>query len=171
MTLRKIRAEDGRGMVTAELAVTTLAAFAVLTMMCWGIYLVVTQLRCVDAAAAIARQAARADTTAVGKAKAAAPSGATISIDKRPSLVTVIVRVKLDRWVAGCLPCLSRLARRWFRSPQQLTDHEHAENRGLRVGKRIGFDGRDSGRRRGARQCRLGDRRIRRRLSPGSCRG
>ena len=104
MTLRKIRAEDGRGMVTAELAVTTLAAFAVLTMMCWGIYLVVTQLRCVDAAAAIARQAARADTTAVGKAKAAAPSGATISIDKGPSLVTVIVRVKarpLGRW----LPC------------------------------------------------------------------
>ena len=43
-------------MVTAELAVTTLAAFALLTTMCWGIYLVVTQLRCIDAAA-IARQA------------------------------------------------------------------------------------------------------------------
>ncbi len=102
MTLREIRARDGRGMVTAELAVTTLAAFAVLTMMCWGIYLVVTQLRCVDTAAAVARQAARGDTTAVGKAKAAAPSGATISIDKRPSLVTVIVRVRarpLGRWL------------------------------------------------------------------------
>jgi hypothetical protein len=89
-------------MVTAELAVTTLAAFAVLTMMCWGIYLVVTQLRCVDAAAAVARQAAREDTTAVGKAKAAAPSDATISIDKRQSLVTVIVRVRarpLGRWL------------------------------------------------------------------------
>ena len=47
-----IRAQDARGMVTAELAVTTLAAFALLTTMCWGIYLVVTQLRCVDAAAA-----------------------------------------------------------------------------------------------------------------------
>ncbi|HEX3199164.1 MAG TPA: TadE family type IV pilus minor pilin [Propionibacteriaceae bacterium] len=102
MTLRKIRAQDARGMVTAELAVTTLAAFAVLTMMCWGIYLVVTQLRCIDAAAAVARQAARGDTTAVGKAKAAAPTGATISIDKRPSLVTVIVRVRarpLGRWL------------------------------------------------------------------------
>lgn len=102
MTLREIRARDGRGMVTAELAVTTLAAFAVLTMMCWGIYLVVTQLRCVDIAAAVARQAARGDTTAVGKAKAAAPSGATISIDKRPSLVIVIVRVRarpLGRWL------------------------------------------------------------------------
>ena len=102
MTLREIRARDGRGMVTAELAVTTLAAFAVLTMMCWGIYLVVTQLRCVDTAAAVARQAARGDTIAVGKAKAAAPSGATISIDKRPTLVIVIVRVRarpLGRWL------------------------------------------------------------------------
>jgi hypothetical protein len=102
VTLRKTRARDGRGMVAAEPAVTTLAALALLTMMCWGIYLVVIQLRCVDAAAAVARQSARGDTTAVGKAKAAAPSGASISIDKRPSLVTVTVRVKarpLGRWL------------------------------------------------------------------------
>jgi hypothetical protein len=93
-----------RGMVTAELAVTTLAAFAVLTMMCWGIYLVVTQLRCVDAAAAIARQAARSDEAEVSKARASAPSGATIGIDKRPSLVTVVVRVRarpLGRWLVA----------------------------------------------------------------------
>src|SRR6188472_3831045 len=93
-----------RGMVTAEPAVTPLAAFAVLTMMCWGIYLVVTQLRCVDAAAAVARQAARADAAAVAKARAGAPTGATIMIDKRPNLVTVTVRVKarpLGRWMAG----------------------------------------------------------------------
>ena len=93
-----------RGMVTAELAVTTLAAFAVLTMMCWGIYLVVTQLRCVDAAAAVARQAARADAAAVAKAKAGAPTGATIMIDKRPNLVTVTVQVRarpLGRWMAA----------------------------------------------------------------------
>jgi hypothetical protein len=93
-----------RGMVTAELAVTTLAAFAVLTMMCWGIYLVVTQLRCVDAAAAVARQAARADAAAVAKARTGAPTGATIMIEKRPNLVTVTVRVRarpLGRWMAG----------------------------------------------------------------------
>jgi hypothetical protein len=99
-----IKARDGRGMVTAELAVTTLAAFAVLTMMCWGIYVVVTQLRCVDAAAAVARQAARGDDSAVAKAKAAAPSGATITVDRRPKLVTVTVRVKahpLGRWLAS----------------------------------------------------------------------
>jgi hypothetical protein len=104
VTLRMIKARDARGMVTAELAVTTLAAFAVLIMMCWGIYLVVTQLRCIDAAAAIARQAARGDTVAIGKAKAAGPSGATIVIDERPSLVTVTVRVKarpLGRWLVA----------------------------------------------------------------------
>jgi hypothetical protein len=102
VTLRQLGSQDGRGMVTAELAVTTLAAFAVLTMMCWGIYLVVTQLRCVDAAAAIARQAARSDETAVSKAKASAPPGASVAIDKRPSLVTVVVRVTarpLGRWM------------------------------------------------------------------------
>ena len=99
----KERGSKERGIVTAELAVTTLAAFAVLTMMCWGIYLVVTQLRCVDAAAAVARQAARADAAAVAKAKAGAPTGATIMIDKRPNLVTVTVRVRarpLGRWMA-----------------------------------------------------------------------
>jgi len=99
-----IKAQDARGMVTAELAVTTLAAFALLTTMCWGIYLVVTQLRCVDAAAAIARQAARGDTSAVAKAKAAAPSEATIAIDRRPSQVVVIVRVRarpLGRWLVA----------------------------------------------------------------------
>jgi hypothetical protein len=92
------------GMVTAELAVTTMAAFAVLTMMCWGIYLVVTQLRCVDAAAAVARQGARADDAAVAQAKAGAPTGATIMIEKRPNLVTVTVRVRarpLGRWMAA----------------------------------------------------------------------
>jgi hypothetical protein len=105
-----IRAQDARGMVTAELAVTTLAAFALLTTMCWGIYLVVTQLRCVDAAAAIARQAARGDTVAVDKAKAVAPPGATIGIDKRPNLVIVSVRVKA-RPLAGWLVAVPLEAR------------------------------------------------------------
>ena len=91
-------------MVTAELAVATMTAFAVLTMMCWGISVVVTQLRCVDAAAAVARQAARGDDVAVTKARAGAPSGATVMIDKRPNLVTVTVKVKaqpLGRWLAA----------------------------------------------------------------------
>ena len=39
-------------MVTAELAVATLAALALLGMMVWGIFLVVVELRCVDTASA-----------------------------------------------------------------------------------------------------------------------
>jgi hypothetical protein len=102
--VRMVKARDGRGMVTAELAVTTLAACAVLTMMCWGIHLVVSQVRCVDVAAAVARQAARGDAAAVAKAKAAAPPNAAIVIDNGPSLVTVTVRVKarpLGRWLVA----------------------------------------------------------------------
>ena len=66
-------------MVTAELAVTTLAAFALLVAMCWGIYLIVTQVRCGDTAAAVARQAARDDRAATAKARAAAPPGAVVT--------------------------------------------------------------------------------------------
>ena len=57
-----IRAQDARGMVTAELAVTTLAAFALLTTM-WGDVSGRHANPLFDAAAAIARQAARGDTT------------------------------------------------------------------------------------------------------------
>ena len=99
-----IRAQAAGGLVPADGAATTLAAFALLTTMCWGIYLAVTQLRCIDAAAAIARQASRGDTIAIAKAKAAAPSGATIAIDERPSLLTVTVRVSarpLGRWLVA----------------------------------------------------------------------
>ncbi len=84
---------DRRGMVTAELAVTILAALALLTMLCWGIYLIVMQLRCEDTAAAVARQAARGDAAAVRKVKAAAPAGATVIVERRRELVTVTVRL------------------------------------------------------------------------------
>ena len=56
---------SGRGMVTAELSVSILTALALLTMMCWAIYLVVLQLRCIDTASEVARQAARGDRAAV----------------------------------------------------------------------------------------------------------
>lgn len=92
-TLRRPARADGRGMVTAELAVATLAAFALLIMMCSGVYLVITQVRCGDAAAAVARQVARGDTSAVAKARASAPEGATVRIQRTPNLVTVTVAV------------------------------------------------------------------------------
>ena len=93
MSARRTRPCDGRGMVTAELAVTTLSAFALLVMLCWGISLVILQLRCVDTAAAVARQAARGDKAGVAHAWSKAPAGAKISMQHRPSVITVTVRV------------------------------------------------------------------------------
>jgi hypothetical protein len=81
-------------MVTAELAVATLAALALLTMMCWGVYLVVVQLRCTDTAAAMARQLARGDKAAAVRAQAAAPRGARVVVERQPRLVVVTVRVR-----------------------------------------------------------------------------
>ena len=80
-------------MVTAELAVTTLSAFTLLVMMCWGISLVILQLRCIDTAAAVARQAARGDEAAVAHARSQAPAGAKVTVQTGRSLVTVTVRV------------------------------------------------------------------------------
>ena len=93
MSTRQRRARNGRGMVTAELAVTTLTAFTLLVMMCWAISLVVVQLRCVDTAAAVARQTARGDEAGVTHATGNAPRGAKVTVLRRPGLVTVTVRV------------------------------------------------------------------------------
>jgi hypothetical protein len=93
MSTRQRRARNGRGMVTAELAVTTLTAFTLLVMMCWAISLVVVQLRCVDTAAAVARQTARGDEAGVARATGNAPRGAKVTVQRRPGLVTVTVRV------------------------------------------------------------------------------
>jgi hypothetical protein len=97
-------------MVTAELAVATLAALALLTMMCWGVYLVVMQLRCTDTAAAVARQVARGDKSAASRARAAAPRGATVVVERRPSLVTVTVRIHA-RPIAGWMVTVPLQAR------------------------------------------------------------
>ncbi len=88
-------------MVTAELAVATLAALALLAMMLWGIFLVVVELRCVDTAAAVARQAARGDAEGVRMARAAAPSGANVTTGTHAGVVTVTVRVRARALVAG----------------------------------------------------------------------
>lgn len=80
-------------MVTAELAVATLSAFTLLVMICWGISLVVMQLRCIDTAAAVARQTARDDDAGVAHARSRAPAGAKIAVQDGPSLVIVTVRV------------------------------------------------------------------------------
>ena len=93
MRTRPDRACGQRGMVTAELAVTILTAFTLLVMLCWGISLVVVQLRCIDTASAVARQIARGDQVGVAHATGNAPRGAKVTVQRRPGLITVTVRV------------------------------------------------------------------------------
>ncbi len=86
---------SGRGMVTAELAVAILAALSLFLLLCWGIVLVVQQLRCVDTAAAVARQEARGDRQAAAAARSQAPDGARIQVRRRPGQVVVRVDVRV----------------------------------------------------------------------------
>ncbi len=89
------RRRSGRGMVTAELAVAILAALSLFLLLCWGIVLVVQQLRCVDTAAAVARQEARGDRQAAAAARAQAPDGARVHVRRRPGQVVVRVDVRV----------------------------------------------------------------------------
>ena len=72
-------------MVTAELAVTTLTAFTLLIVMCWGIYLVVLQVRCIDTASAVARQAARGDDAGGGPRQGRRAPEPRSTVQRRPS--------------------------------------------------------------------------------------
>lgn len=88
-------------MVTAELAVAILAALSLAVLLCWGIFLLVMQLRCVDAAAAIARQEARNDRSAVTAARRVAPAGSVVQVDRRGAAVSVTVTVTVRPFVRG----------------------------------------------------------------------
>ena len=91
-------------MVTAELAVATLAACTLMLMLCWGIYLVVMQVRCIDVAAEVARQSARGDKAATTAAERDAPRGAVVDIRRSRSLTSVEVRLSarpLARWMVS----------------------------------------------------------------------
>ena len=81
-------------MVTAEFAVVLPALLLVLAVALSALGLAVDQVRCVDAAAAGARAAARRDSTAAVHAVAArsAPSGSSVATTVRGGLVTVTVR-------------------------------------------------------------------------------
>lgn len=67
-------------MVTAELALGGLLLGALVALMCWLLGVVVLQVRCLDATAEIARQAARGDSGAVADARSKLPSGATVEL-------------------------------------------------------------------------------------------
>lgn len=101
---------DGRGMVTAELAVAMLAAFTCVVMLCSGIGLLVTQMRCIDTAGEVARQAARNDDEAVREAKREAPQGAEITSTRRGDRIDVEVRLRAEP-LGGWLPPVDLRAR------------------------------------------------------------
>jgi hypothetical protein len=107
----KSSAASERGMVTAELAVATLAAGGMLIMLCWGIFLMSVQLRCIDSAAEVARQIARGDDAAATAARGRAPEGAAFEINRSSELVTVGVRVAVRPFAfrSGAAPAASGL--------------------------------------------------------------
>ena len=80
-------------MVTAELAVAMLAAFSLVIMLCGGIGLLVTQMRLVDTAGEVARQAARGDDDAVREAEREAPAGAVVTTTRRGDRIEVEARL------------------------------------------------------------------------------
>jgi hypothetical protein len=88
-------------MVTAELAVAILAALSLLVTMCWGVLVVVMQLRCVDVAAAVARQEARQDVAAAAAARRQAPAGAVVRVERRRAEVTVTVALTVRPFLRG----------------------------------------------------------------------
>lgn len=92
-------------MVTAEMAVVLPVVVAVLALSLWAFGLAVDQVRCVDAARAGARAAARGDpvdavSSQVGRD---APAGAAVAISAGGGAVTVSVTAPVHR-VGGLVP-------------------------------------------------------------------
>ncbi len=92
-------------MVTAELAVGSLAAVIILVVLGWGLSLAVAQLRLTDVAAEVARQLARGDDAAVRAAEQRAPRGALMTVGTEGDMVVVTAR--LDVRPAAGLPAVS----------------------------------------------------------------
>lgn len=96
---------DEGGMATAEFAVVLPAVVLVLALSLGALGLAWDQIRCVDAARAGARSAARGDSSqaVIEVASRAAPSGALVSVDTAGNLVRVSV-VSPPRVAASLLP-------------------------------------------------------------------
>ncbi|GAA3637354.1 TadE family type IV pilus minor pilin [Microlunatus ginsengisoli] len=83
-------------MVTAELAVAITGAVAMMLLLCWGVSMLVLQLRLVDTAGAVARQAARGDRAGVQRAEAAAPRGTAVRIARSGPTTRVAASLRTD---------------------------------------------------------------------------
>ena len=88
-----IRSRSDRGYVTAETAVVLPVLLVVLAAAVWVLACVAAQLRCVDAAHAAARAAARGDAPADVEAagRAVAPAGAVVTVSRVGDQVHVSV--------------------------------------------------------------------------------
>lgn len=96
MTVLRRLARDPRrdaGMATAEFAIVLPVIVAVLFWIVGTVAVGLDQIRCVDAARLAARSLARSDSDAValGLARSAAPSGATITVSSAGDRITATV--------------------------------------------------------------------------------
>ncbi len=87
------RQDAGRGIVTIEFAFGILAAIIVMIMLGWCIFLFGVKIAAVDAAGAVARQAARGDTEAVIVAEREGPAHARYSTRVSDGVINIDVVV------------------------------------------------------------------------------
>lgn len=101
------RRRDDTGTATAETAVVLPALVLLLTFSLWALGAISVQLRCVEAARAGARAAARGEPTAAvrDRAQAAAGDGAVVAVRRRGPLAVV----EVTRRVAPPRRALARL--------------------------------------------------------------
>ncbi len=85
--------QSERGAVTVEAAFASLGLVALLAVLVSAVGLVLEQVQCVDAAAAIARQYSRDDAIGVAEAKTHVPLGSTVIVTTTTTRVTVRVEV------------------------------------------------------------------------------
>ncbi|MEV8530687.1 TadE family type IV pilus minor pilin [Streptomyces sp. NPDC051211] len=87
------KADGDGGYVTAEAALVIPALVLFAALLVWALMAAAAQIRCVDAARAGARAAARSEPleTAVAAARAAAPDGAEVTVERTGELWRVRV--------------------------------------------------------------------------------
>ncbi|MGV9302332.1 TadE family type IV pilus minor pilin [Nonomuraea sp. NPDC003727] len=107
-TRRNRPTERSRGSVTAETAAVLPALMVVLAAALWAITVVNTHLRCVDAARAGARAAARGEPLAQvrERTKALAPRGAQVDIARGPETTRVDITARAHPPWASALPAV-----------------------------------------------------------------
>lgn len=88
--MHRMRCRD-RAAVTVEAAFASVGLVALLAVLVSAIGVVLVQVQCVDAAGAIARQAARGDATGVSEAESHLPRGGHVAVRTSASTVTVTV--------------------------------------------------------------------------------